>query len=810
MSTPTTAHRPRVHLPRARSLAFPRPKSHVWPKLTLLLVLALLVWAGFQQLSTPAVVPSSAPATEFSAARAMEHLRVIAAGPRAVGLPGHTATREYLVAQLEAMGLETEVQVTSIAVTGEGGAEGIGAGTVYNVLARLPGTDSTGAIAIDAHYDSGATGPGAMDAGSGVVTTLETVRAILAGPTLRNDLIVVFADAEEEGMLGAAAFNQQHAWADDIRLAINFEGAGGAGPALLYATSEKNNWVVSEYLEAAPNPSASSLLAQIVNLYGSGRLDCDLGEFTDNGSAGLGFVVLGDTSVYHTVRDNPEVIDSGSIQQEGDNTLAAVRHFGNLDLSETEQSSDRVFFNIWPGVVVHYPTAWALALATATTAITGLLLVTGYRRGLLTRRGLLAGSLTYLFGTLGAVVIAAAVWFAIHALTPDYQVMLVGNYQSGFYVVALAVLTVAVVAMLYTLLDGRVRRQNLVAGVLLGGLLPLWFATLTVPGMSYLIAWPLLFASLPLAWSLYAGRLADHPWWRVAVLAVAAIPALVILPGTLLAMLGLVNRLEGLSGLGLLGLMMLFVAPLAGLFVPHLHFVAGQPETPCRRRWALPGTVALIAVALLAWGNLTSGFDAGHPRPDRIAYELNADTGTAQWVSYDRDLDDWTRQFFPAGTEPVDHETAMLGKLPAYVAPAPLATVAAPDATVVTDTTAGDLRTLTLNITSPTDARISVADIDAPGEVVAVAIDGRPLDLTGLEWARDGEFPVIYRNAPAAGWSLTLTVRSTEPVVVTIEETKDGLPDVAGVTVEPRPADTMAAPGYAYDPTTVIRTFSFE
>ncbi|HEX5166616.1 MAG TPA: hypothetical protein VFV93_14525, partial [Thermomicrobiales bacterium] len=100
MESETTAHRPRLHPlhARPRSMSLPRPGPLVLPRLTLLLVLALLVWAGMQQLSTPAVVPASAPATEFSAARAMQHLRVIASAPRAVGLAGHTATREYLVA----------------------------------------------------------------------------------------------------------------------------------------------------------------------------------------------------------------------------------------------------------------------------------------------------------------------------------------------------------------------------------------------------------------------------------------------------------------------------------------------------------------------------------------------------------------------------------------------------------------------------------------------------------------------------------------------------------------------------------------
>jgi hypothetical protein len=57
---------------------------------------------------------------------------------------------------------------------------------------------------------------------------------------------------------------------------------------------------------------------------------------------------------------------------------------------------------------------------------------------------------------------------------------------------------------------------------------------------------------------------------------------------------------------------------------------------------------------------------------------------------------------------------------------------------------------------------------------------------------------------------LTLSVESVEPVVVTVEDVRDGLPDDPGVTITARPADMMAAPGYAYDPTTIVRTVVFE
>jgi acetylornithine deacetylase/succinyl-diaminopimelate desuccinylase-like protein len=111
----------------------------------------------------------------------MIHLDAIAAESRAIGMPGHDAARDYLVDQLSLMGLDPQLQTTTGIVRFEG-ADSYNAGTVTNVIARIPGTGSTGAIALNAHYDGGSTGPAASDNGSGVVTVLETVRALLAGP----------------------------------------------------------------------------------------------------------------------------------------------------------------------------------------------------------------------------------------------------------------------------------------------------------------------------------------------------------------------------------------------------------------------------------------------------------------------------------------------------------------------------------------------------------------------------------------------------------------------------------------------------
>ena len=57
-----------------------------------------------------------------------------------------------------------------------------------------------------AHYNSQPHAPGAGDDGAGVAAMLETLRALRVGPPLLHDVIWLFSDGEEAGMLGAQAY----------------------------------------------------------------------------------------------------------------------------------------------------------------------------------------------------------------------------------------------------------------------------------------------------------------------------------------------------------------------------------------------------------------------------------------------------------------------------------------------------------------------------------------------------------------------------------------------------------------------------
>jgi hypothetical protein len=785
-------------------------RSGLLNRLGLLLALALMLWAGVALLIPPAVVPASAPASAFSAERAMAELRVIAAAPRPAGSAGHAATRQYLVDQLSALGLKPEIQAT-LTHNRFPGTPTFSAGPVQNVVVRIPGSASSGVILIDAHYDGPHTGPGAADCGACVVSAIETLRALLAGPPLKNDLIVVFSDAEENVDLGAHAFATQHPWARDVRLALNFEAQGSGGPALLYVTSPQNSWLVGEYLKAVPHPSASSYMVGLMALLASQRLGCDLEEYMDLGSAGLGFYFGNDTPAYHTVRDNVEVIDPRSIQQMGANTLALVRHFGVLDLRAMPREQSAVFFNLLPDLAVSYPLSWVLPLNLLISLAVLLSIGYGLWRGRVGLGRTLLGALALLLFIPLGVALVALLWAAIWTLNPGYQVMLIGTYQSTLYTVAFICVLLALLAALVILLRTRLTPLGLASGGLLLGLLLLWLVSLALPAASYVLAWPLLFGLLPVAAALVAPERAERPWLSLTLLALAALPGLILLPTILYINVTLLNRFEGMFGMPLLGLIVLFVAPQALLLTPQIVFLSPVGGRALWR-WLPPVGALLLGLILIGRASLSSGYSPALPRPDRIGYVLDADSGTAQWVSPDQQLDSYTSQFIPPGTQPAEVASAgYVGYIPrpAYTAPAPLVALAAPEVALLSDQSAAGVRTLQLHITSPRGADQVELKLETGGVIVAASLNGQPLDLSAYAQAQTGTLNLSYVKDSGQGFDLTLAVRDAGAVVLTLADISDGLPQIPGFTTPARPADTMPAMGLLADPTVVMRSYRY-
>jgi uncharacterized membrane protein YwzB len=768
----------------------------------LLLGLVGLVAAALWQLNPPPVVPATAPPTVFSAERAQVDLAVIARQPHPTGSAAIRQVESYLMQQLSQMGLQPQLQTTT-AVQVKDEFESVWAGEVRNIVVRIPGTANTRSIVLSAHYDSGPTGPGASDCGSCVVTVLETARALRAGPPLKNDVILVLNNAEEHEMMGSHAFVAEHPWAQNVGLTINFEAQGSRGPAFMYVSSPDNGWLVGEMARVAPYPVAYSFLNNLVGLLAE-RAGSDLEEFMDGGSPGLGLVYAWNTPAYHTQLDSVPNADLRSIQQEGAYTLAVARHFGNLDLTQPA-TGQATFFNIWRGVLVTYPSSWAVPLA----GLAGVVLVgavgVGLWRRQLTIGGLVLGCLESVAGLAAAVVFVSLIWWAMKALNSNFQVMLVGTYQSDLYVLGFVLLTIAIAAGLFAVFRTRVNALNLAAGGLVATGLLMVLTTLAMPASSYLFAWPLMAGALGLVWWLWRDR-PGVSWTKVAVLLLAAAPAIILIVPLAYMLLPLIGRAEAFGEIPLMGLPMAFVALLLGLLLPQMEALSAWG------RWAVPITASGLAARTLAGATVLSGFNEAQPRPDMVAYRLDANAGQAAWLSVDENLDEYTSRFFGKEAEkvvlapfPSESPQAML---PAWKAPAPVAALPAPSVELRQVSTNGEGATYRLHIRSVREALNMEVTVVAQGEIVTGTVNDRAFALHTFSPDRRNLLRLQYYGVPNDGFDLAFSSQSRLPIVVTVEDRSYGLPNVPGYDLT-RPASTMPTVYELSDATVVRKAFQF-
>ncbi len=732
------------------------------------------------------------PAQEFSSARALGYLSFIAREPHPAGSAHHRRVRAYIEDALRSLGCEVSVQRATASRALFPGLHV--AGRVHNIAALLPGTRPTGAVLFAGHYDSVPSGPGAADDGFAVAAMLETIRALKTERPPRNDIIFLFTDAEEFGLLGAHAFLEGHPWRKRARLVVNLEARGTTGPAILFQTGPANGRVVREFIQASPSPVGSSLSNAV---YAFLPNDTDFTLFREAGYSGLNFANIGEVTAYHTALDNVERADPRSLQHHGSHVLALARHFGGRELSGID-GPDVVYFNVFGGWMVSYSERAAALFSLAVLALLAVMLAHGFRKKLLSP-GVMAKSFGLWAAFFAAVPLAAyAAWRLVTLVHSGYGAMLMGDiYNSGPYRVAFAALAV----MLSAVAVERMRKFASLPEVLAAGLA--WWALLLaastafLPGAGYLFLWPAFFGLLQLG-ALY--RMKTPSPLRTVLVLLLSVPAILLLADTAHYVYeGLTVRLAAVA------------AFLIAVFCPLLSPLLASLEEYGGRFTAAAS--AAVFVASLAAGSLTAGFDESRPRPDLAAYVLDADSGHALWVSCDGEADPWTKQFFLSprhaplpGLFPIAKK-CMLKDHAFLSAPAPRVAFAAPRISVISDT--GERpRTLRLHVRSARGAPSVALYIAGKGLVRGIAIDGKrlrdvpPESFKAAHRLIFGEFDlsswtaVLFHALPAGGVDLRVDMERRAPLEIRVIDISDGLPMLERLGYRPRPADTMISPDF--------------
>ena len=560
------------------------------------------------------------PLTEFSTKRALTQVAEISKQPHYVGSKNHEVVANYLQKELNELGLETSLQ--------EGYTLSDWGNLVKskNILARINGTNNSKALLLLTHYDSAphSYSPGASDAGSGVATILESVRAFLHNKTPhKNDIIILFSDAEELGLNGAALFVTQHPWAKEVGLVLNFEARGSSGPSyMLMETNKGNAGLVKEFAAAKANfPVSNSLMYSIYKMLPN---DTDLTVFREQGNIqGYNFAFIDDHYNYHTAQDDINHLSKNTLAHQGTYLMPSLKYFSNTDLNATQASEDDVYFTI-PYTFIHYPFSWVLPMTIIALVLFIGLIFLGIAKRVLSFSEIAKGFIPLLISIILAGLITFFGWKGLLKIYPQYNDLLNGfTYNGHSYIAAFVLLAIAISFFVYQRFSAQKATINqyvapLFIWIIINGIL-----AFTLQGAGFLII-PVYFGLITFSVFIITQRS------NTLLNLVLSIPALVLI-APFIQMFPIGLGLKVLFGSAILTVL------LFALFLPVFLAFAKKGM------WGL--LFIVLSIGFFAKAHFDSGYELGKAKSNSLLYIYNADTDKASWATYDTNLDSWTKSY---------------------------------------------------------------------------------------------------------------------------------------------------------------------
>lgn len=589
------------------------------------LLILFAVYYSFTSLLPNTISNLNTPATEFSTERALIHLKEISKKPHYIGTEEHTKVKNYLIDELEKLGLKVETQ-NQVAIH----KKWRGAVKAQNVMARIEGTDKhSKALVLLTHYDSAVhSSYGASDAGSGVVAILEGVRAFLeTGKKSKNDIIILFTDAEEIGLLGAVAFVKHHPWAKDVGLVLNLEARGSGGPSyMLLETNGGNKELIKAFNKAKSNyPVANSLMYSIYKMLPN---DTDLTVFRENANLnGFNFAFIDDHFDYHTALDTYDNLDRNTLEQQGDYLMTMLNYFSNSNLENLDSKNDNVYFSFPNLGLVTYPFSWVIVMFILAALLFFGITYYGIQNNKLRTPAMFAGFVPFLGSLIVSVLVAIFGWKLIKIIHPQYNEILHGfTYNGHFYIVAFASITLAITFLFYKRYFTKHSAANLlVAPIFIWGIINL-LIVIYLKGAAFFIL-PVYTALTTLALLLYSKK---NKQFKILASTLLAIPTLILFAP-------LVKMFPVGLGLKMLGISAVFVVLVFGLLVPVF------------KKWGNTKKLSYLFLAIgfvaLASASFKSGYSVDRKQPISLNYVLDAINNKAYFTSYNKEVNSFTKTY---------------------------------------------------------------------------------------------------------------------------------------------------------------------
>lgn len=597
------------------------------------IILIALVWWSFKSLLPGEVTTASTPLEQFSTERAMKHLEVISEKPHYVGSEAHTEVRDYIASELKKLGLKPEIQEGFVLDSWWGSNSLVKA---ENIVARFKGAGSGKSLLLMSHYDSAphSKSRGASDAGSGVVTVLETLRAYFAGKEVpKNDIIVLFTDSEELGLDGATLFVNEHPWAKNVGVALNFEARGSSGPSnMIVETNGGNSNLIKGFKEAnVEYPVASSLMYSIYKMLPN---DTDSTVLREEGDIpGFFFAFIDSHYNYHTINDTVENLDPKTLEHQGSYLMPLLKHFSQIDLSKIKTISDDVYFDVPLFTFVSYPFTWIWPMLIIAIVLFILITIKGIHNKKLQLKNIGKGFIALILSLIAPLLIMklfALLWPYVY---PQYGDMLpVFIYNGHWYTIAFVMMSLSFCFGIYRYFS----KVDEIASVFVAPLF-LWIVinvivAIYLKGAAFFII-PILFVLV----AYYVMVAKKSPSILLMLLLVA--PAIFIFaPLIQFFPVGLGPKAYWMS--------IVFTVLLFSLLLP----VVGR----YKRKKALGYVSLFVMLLFLGIAHSKSDYTPERQKPNSLLYYAQEDTQKAYWVTYDDRLDPWIERYLGANPEKAD------------------------------------------------------------------------------------------------------------------------------------------------------------
>jgi Zn-dependent M28 family amino/carboxypeptidase len=291
-----------------------------------------LVLALFGVTACLSAANQPAPAATFDGTRALEHIRqLVSIGPRVAGSPGAQRAREYITAQLKAVGVAVEQQAFDATTP-------LGVVRMVNLRATIPGGATGRArLVVGGHYDTKLfrefTFVGANDGGSSAALLIELAR-VLAGQKpnaagRRGDMPIelLLLDGEEavvhwqddDHTYGSRHYVQTARAAGDlenVRAFVLVDMIGDRNLRIL-RESQSTPWLTDIIWAEARRLRRPEFVDEAT------AIDDDHLEFLKAGVPAVDIIDM-DYPAWHTARDTLDLVSASSLQAVGDVLLAAL------------------------------------------------------------------------------------------------------------------------------------------------------------------------------------------------------------------------------------------------------------------------------------------------------------------------------------------------------------------------------------------------------------------------------------------------------------------------------------------------------